>query len=223
VNIVGPETVVAPVSTKLVPVALLNIKSPVFKVVKLLIAVVVDTPFTDEVRLAPSNPSMFELTRLNAVEEALPLTVELIVTELTPETELISLTVLDATASVILRLADTPFTLDIIALPELVKVLEDITEDVATTPFTSTVRVLPEIEADKLLIMLAAVDTIPLMMVVSILPVDVASELLIMDVEDVETTPFTLDETSIAFVFVDREIIFVVLDASTLATSILLT
>lgn len=39
--------------------------------------------------------------------------------------------------------------------------------------------------------MLAAVDTIPLMIVVSILPVDVASELLIMDVED--DTPLTVE------------------------------
>ena len=39
--------------------------------------------------------------------------------------------------------------------------------------------------------MLAAVDTIPLMMVVRRLPVDVASELLIMDVED--DTPLTVE------------------------------
>ena len=142
-NTVGPVTVVAPDNTKLVPVALLNTKLPVLKFVKLFIAVVVATPLTDEVMLTPSNCSEFEFTRSKVVELALPFTLVVTVTVLEVVAAFISLDVLEATASAILRLDTTPLTFDIIALPDEVSKFPVTILLVAVTPLIVVVSILP--------------------------------------------------------------------------------
>ena len=92
-----------------------------------------------------------------------------------------------------------------LVLVETARVLLEMIVLVAVTPFTFTVRMLPEIEAEKKLIMLATVEVIPLIMVVKKLPVEVAMLDVTRSTVVVATIPLTLEDSTKLLDVVERE------------------
>jgi hypothetical protein len=116
--------------------------------------------------------------------------------------EVNELLVLDATRFVRSVLVATPFT-EVVRVVPLVEIpFEDITEVVATTPFTVLVSTLPVTLCVNELMMFATDEVIPLIIVCRTFPVEVATEVLIILEEEV--TPLTFD----VIVFVAEEIVF---------------
>jgi hypothetical protein len=102
------------------------------------------------------------------------------------------LPLLDATLVLIIDEADaTPFTVEVAMFPPVVKELDEMTEVVATTPFTVLVRTLPVTDWVKELMIDARVELMPFTIVLNRFTEDEAT--LVLMILDAEAMPFTVE------------------------------
>ena len=151
----------------------------------LIIEAEVVTPFTFNVRVFIADDNTLLLIRDPVVVAVFPFTIEVRVKEFV-EVEIDRVLLVDE-ATRFDRSVDvaTPLIEVVKTVPLVVKLLLLTTDDVATTPFTFNVRVLPDTEAEKLLMIFVTDEYIPFTIVCKRLFDDEATfVLMIVEVEE---------------------------------------
>jgi hypothetical protein len=139
-NLYREEIVVVAITPFTVEV---SIPDEAFNVLLLIILVLVAIPFTDEVKVLIAELRALVFMKEAVVVETLPFTDEVRVRELVEVETVSKLTVPDCITEARLVVVETPLTVEVRRVPVAKRLLEEITDEVATIPLIEVVRVLP--------------------------------------------------------------------------------